>query len=253
MTISRRYFLKSGGIAMLGMASLPSFLQRAVAATVSPNKKKMVVLFQRGAMDGLNVVVPFAEPNYYQMRPTIAIPQPQQGGAEAALDLDGFFGLHPSLQPLLPLFQKDELAIVQAVGSPDPTRSHFDAQDFMESGTPGVKSTEDGWLNRALQGDAGGSSFALSRRCVRPLSSSHLAGQRVRRGDSRPEAVQDEWPAGDRRGRLRSHVCADRRSGHARRWPRNIRSDRPAQENQSRPVRARKWRRNIPRAASAKA
>ena len=152
MTISRRYFLKSGGIAMLGMASLPSFLQRAVASTVSPNKKKMVVLFQRGAMDGLNVVVPFAEPNYYQMRPTIAIPQPQRGGADAAIDLDGFFGLHPSLQPLLPLFQKNELAIVQAVGSPDPTRSHFDAQDFMESGTPGVKSTEDGWLNRALQG-----------------------------------------------------------------------------------------------------
>jgi uncharacterized protein (DUF1501 family) len=151
MGISRRYFLKSGGIAMLGMASLPSFLQRAVAATVSPNKKKMVVLFQRGAMDGLNVVVPFAEPNYYQIRPTIAIPQPQRGGAEAAIDLDGFFGLHPSLQPLQALFQKGDLAIVQAVGSPDPTRSHFDAQDFMESGTPGVKSTDDGWLNRALQ------------------------------------------------------------------------------------------------------
>src|ERR1700689_5117038 len=151
MTISRRYFLKGGGIAMLGMASLPSFLQRAVAATVSPNKKKMVVLFQRGAMDGLNVVVPFAEPNYYQMRPTIAIPQPQRGGSEAAIDLDGFFGLHPSLQPLHPLFQQGNLAIVQAVGSPDPTRSHFDAQDFMESGTPGRKATDDGWLNRTLQ------------------------------------------------------------------------------------------------------
>jgi len=152
MRISRRYFLKSGGIAMLGMASLPSFLQRAVAATASQNKKKMVVLFQRGAMDGLNVVVPFAEANYYRIRPTIAIPQPQRGGAEAAIDLDGFFGLHPSLQPLQALFQKGELAVVQAVGSPDPTRSHFDAQDYMESGTPGVKSTEDGWLNRALQG-----------------------------------------------------------------------------------------------------
>jgi len=151
MNLSRRYFLKNGGIAMLGMATLPSFLQRAVAATSGPNKKKMVVLFQRGAMDGLNVVVPFAEPNYYQMRPTIAIPQPQRGGAEAAIDLDGFFGLHPSLQPLQPLFQQGNLAIVQAVGSPDPTRSHFDAQDFMESGTPGVKSTDDGWLNRALQ------------------------------------------------------------------------------------------------------
>src|SRR5580700_6294944 len=76
MNISRRYFLKSGGVAMIGLASLPSFLQRAVAATAGPNKKKMVVLFQRGAMDGLNVVVPFGEPNYYHMRPTIAIPQP---------------------------------------------------------------------------------------------------------------------------------------------------------------------------------
>jgi uncharacterized protein (DUF1501 family) len=151
MNISRRYFIKSGGIAMLGMASLPSFLQRAVAATPSPNKKKMVVLFQRGAMDGLNVVVPFAEPNYYALRPTIAIPQPNLGGAEAAIDLDGFFGLHPSLQPLLPLFRNGQLAIVQAVGSPDPSRSHFDAQDFMESGTPGVKATDDGWLNRAIQ------------------------------------------------------------------------------------------------------
>ena len=151
MKISRRYFIKSGGIAMLGMASLPSFLQRAVAGTVGPNKKKMVVLFQRGAMDGLNVVVPFVEPNYYALRPTIAIPQPQRGGADAALDLDGFFGLHPSLEPLMPLFRNSQLAIVQAVGSPDPTRSHFDAQDFMESGTPGVKATDDGWLNRAMQ------------------------------------------------------------------------------------------------------
>ncbi len=151
MTISRRYFLKNGGIAMLGMASLPSFLQRAIAATANPSKKKMVVLFQRGAMDGLNVVVPFGEPNYYRLRPTIAIPEPRRGGTDAAIDLDGFFGLHPSLQPLLPLFQNGQLAIVQAVGSPDPSRSHFDAQDFMESGTPGVKSTDDGWLNRALQ------------------------------------------------------------------------------------------------------
>ncbi|MGH9706962.1 MAG: DUF1501 domain-containing protein [Candidatus Acidiferrales bacterium] len=151
MKISRRYFIKSGGIAMVGMASLPSFLQRAVAAAPAPNKKKMVVLFQRGAMDGLNVVVPFAEPNYYRLRPTIAIPAPQQCGVDAALDLDGFFGIHPSLQPLLPLFRDNQLAIVQAVGSPDPTRSHFDAQDYMESGTPGVKSTDDGWLNRAMQ------------------------------------------------------------------------------------------------------
>src|SRR6201996_3518829 len=144
MNLSRRYFLKNGGIAMLGMAALPSFLQRAVAGTVTTGKKKMVVLFQRGAMDGLNVVVPFGEPNYYRMRPSIAIPSPLRTAApgSAALDLDGFFGLHPSLDPLLPLFRSNQLAIVQAVGSPDPTRSHFDAQDFMESGTPGIKATD---------------------------------------------------------------------------------------------------------------
>ncbi len=136
---------------MMGMSAMPSFLQRAIAATAAPNKKKMVVLFQRGAMDGLNVVVPFGERNYYAMRPTISIPQPRSGGSDAAIDLDGFFGLHPSLQPIEPLFHSGRLAIVQAVGSPDPTRSHFDAQDFMESGTPGLKATDDGWLNRSLQ------------------------------------------------------------------------------------------------------
>jgi len=136
---------------MMGMSAMPSFLQRAIAATAAPNKKKMVVLFQRGAMDGLNVVVPFGERNYYAMRPTISIPQPRSGGVDAAIDLDGFFGLHPSLQPIEPLFHSGQLAIVQAVGSPDPTRSHFDAQDFMESGTPGLRATGDGWLNRSLQ------------------------------------------------------------------------------------------------------
>ncbi len=151
MSISRRYFIKSGGIAMLGMAALPSFLQRAVAATTAGRSKKLVVLFQRGAMDGLNVVVPFAEPNYYALRPTIAIPQPRSKAGDAALDLDGFFGLHPSLAPLMALFRSGQLAVVHAVGSPDPTRSHFDAQDYMESGTPGVKATGDGWLNRTLQ------------------------------------------------------------------------------------------------------
>jgi len=152
MKVTRRVFLKSGGVAMLGLSALPTFLQRAVAATPMPNRKKLVVLFQRGAADGLNTVVPFAEQNYYRLRPTIAIPEPRRGGEAAAIDLDGFFGLHPSLAPLEPLFKKEQhLAIVHAAGSPDTTRSHFDAQDFMESGTPGVKSTEDGWLNRALQ------------------------------------------------------------------------------------------------------
>jgi len=164
LKFSRRYFLKQGGVAMVGLSAMPAFLQRAVAATPMPNKKQLVVLFQRGAADGLNIVVPFGESNYYRLRPTIAIPQPKRGGrgsgvalanpdlnTDAAIDLDGFFGLHPSLASLEPLFHKNQLAIVHAAGSPDPTRSHFDAQDFMESGTPGLKSTEDGWLNRALE------------------------------------------------------------------------------------------------------
>src|SRR5271154_2679345 len=151
LKFSRRYFLKQGGIAMVGLSAMPAFLQRAIAATpATTGKKQFVVLFQPGAADGLNIVVPFAEPNYYRMRPTIAVPQPRRGGADAAIDLDGFFGLHPGLAPLAPLFQKNRLAIVHAAGSPDPTRSHFDAQDYMESGTPGVKATEDGWLDRAI-------------------------------------------------------------------------------------------------------
>jgi uncharacterized protein (DUF1501 family) len=154
MHITRRVFIKGSGVAMLGYSALPAFLQRAVTATSAPagaSKKILVVLFQRGAMDGLNAVVPHAEANYYRLRPSIAIPRPRAGSKETALDLDGFFGFHPSLEPLLPLYQNGQLAIVHAAGSPDVTRSHFDAQDFMEAGTPGIKSTEDGWLNRHLQ------------------------------------------------------------------------------------------------------
>jgi len=143
--------MKQGCVAMVGLSTMPEFLQRAIAATPAAGNKQLVVLFQRGAADGLNIVVPFGEPNYYRMRPTIAIPEPRSGKENCAVDLDGFFGLHPSLAPLAPMFRANELAIVHAAGSPDPTRSHFDAQDFMESGTPGVKSTDDGWLNRALE------------------------------------------------------------------------------------------------------
>ena len=142
--------MKQGGVALVGLSTMPAFLQRAVASTPGAGKKQLIVLFQRGAADGLNIVVPFAEPNYYRMRPSIAIPQPKRSGGDAAIDLDGFFGLHPSLAPLEPLFHKNQLAIVHAAGSPDATRSHFDAQDYMESGTPGIKSTEDGWLDRAV-------------------------------------------------------------------------------------------------------
>src|SRR5215472_12177368 len=147
---SRRFFMKQGGIALAGLSTMPAFLRRAIGSTPSAGNKQLVILFQRGAADGLNIVVPFAESNYYRLRPTIAIPEPRRGRGDAAIDLDGFFGLHPALASFAPLFQKNELAIVHAAGSPDPTRSHFDAQDYMESGTPGVKATQDGWLDRAL-------------------------------------------------------------------------------------------------------
>src|SRR2546425_3466360 len=149
--ISRRIFLKNGAFALVSVGFAPSFLARtAFAQGRSARAKQLVAIFQRGASDGLNVVVPFGEAEYYKARPSIAIQQP--GTAEnAALDLDGFFGFNPRLQPLKPLWDRRDLAIVHACGSPDATRSHFDAQDYMESGTPGVKSTEDGWLNRYLQ------------------------------------------------------------------------------------------------------
>ena len=147
-SVTRRGFLRGGALALVGTSVIPAFLTRSVYAEVeraAAGKKKLVVVFQRGACDGLNVVVPYKEPNYYAMRPTIGIAQ------KDLLDLDGFFGLHPAMASMKPLFDAKHLAMVQAAGSPDPSRSHFDAQDYMESGTPGVKSTVDGWLNRALQ------------------------------------------------------------------------------------------------------
>jgi uncharacterized protein (DUF1501 family) len=150
---TRRIFLRNSALAMVGVGSAPLWLKRALYAAdaPSPRKKILVAIFQRGAADGLNVVVPHGEQAYYKLRPTIAVPRPSSANREdAAIDLDGFFGLHPSLAPLKLLFDQQHLAIVDAVGSPDPTRSHFDAQDYMESGTPGFKATHDGWMNRAL-------------------------------------------------------------------------------------------------------
>src|ERR1035437_3878493 len=150
MSITRRTFLKGGAMAVVGTAAIPSFLTRAAwgAAQAGSSNKRLVVIFQRGAADGLNIVVPHAESSYYAMRPSINIPRQQ------VIDLNGFFGLHPSLAPFKPLWDQHHLAIVHAAGSPDTTRSHFDAQDYMESGTPGVKITSDGWLNRTLQSES---------------------------------------------------------------------------------------------------
>jgi len=148
---TRRIFLRNSALAMVGAGSAPLWLRRALyAADGAPGKKILVAIFQRGAADGLNIVVPHGEAAYYDLRPTIAVPRPAAGSQDAAIDLDGFFGLHPSLAPLKPLYDARHLAIVDAAGSPDPTRSHFDAQDYMESDTPGYKATESGWMNRAL-------------------------------------------------------------------------------------------------------
>lgn len=149
--VSRRLFLKSSALAMVGVGSVPTWLARAVYANETPSqrKKSLIAIFQRGAVDGLNVVIPHGDPGYYAARPSIAVPRPN-GSEKSAIDLDGHFGLHPALHALKSLWDKEQLAIVEAVGSPDPTRSHFDAQDYMESGTPGLKATSDGWLNRAM-------------------------------------------------------------------------------------------------------
>ena len=173
MSITRRTFLRGGALAVIGTAAVPSFLTRAALGAVSPSSRnrRLVVIFQRGAADGLNIVVPHAESSYYQMRPSIAIQRRQ------VVDLNGFFGLHPSLASFKPLWDQGHLAIVHAAGSPNTTRSHFDAQDYMESGTPGVKSTSDGWLNRVLQSErqpkeSPFSAVALSASVPRILSGS---------------------------------------------------------------------------------
>jgi uncharacterized protein (DUF1501 family) len=152
--------MKSGAMALVTMGLSPSFLRRTAfgaelldgaALKGAARGKTLICLFQRGAADALNVVVPHGEPAYYRLRPNIAIPRPSLGaGAAGAIDLDGFFGLHPALAPMKPLWDMGILAPVHAVGSPSSTRSHFDAQDYMETGTPDRKGTRDGWLNRYL-------------------------------------------------------------------------------------------------------
>ena len=147
--LTRRSFLRTSAIVLGAAGTAPAWLVRAAAqgAQGKTGRKILVAIFQRGAADGLNVVVPFFEPRYYQLRPSIAIPQP--GKPNGGLDLDGRFALHPALQPLKSMWDSRQLAIVHSAGSHDPSRSHFDAQDFMECGTQGIK-REDGWLNRVL-------------------------------------------------------------------------------------------------------
>jgi uncharacterized protein (DUF1501 family) len=146
--MERRVFMKSGALALVTLGLSPSFLRRTAfgmdLARARQGKKTLICLFQRGAADALNIVVPHGETAYYAMRPSIGIAQ------QSVIDLDGFFGFHPSLAPFKGLYDKKLLAVVHAVGSPSATRSHFDAQDYMETGTPDDKNTPDGWLNRYL-------------------------------------------------------------------------------------------------------
>ncbi len=196
--LTRRALLKGGACALAAVAAPPRFLARAAAAA-DARKKVLVAVFQRGAVDGLSMIVPHGDRDYAGARASIAIRPPRAGDAGAALDLDGFFGAHPALAPLVPLWHSRALAVVHACGSPDATRSHFDAQDYMESGTPGVKSTPNGWLARAasnlpaarspfravalgptlpraLRGDAGAISVAsLDRFDVRALAETAVA------------------------------------------------------------------------------
>jgi uncharacterized protein (DUF1501 family) len=147
MTISRRVFVRSGGLALVSLGLDPLFLARAAFASnrltaYASSRPILVCLFQRGAADGLNMIVPHGDRLYYDERPRIAVPQ------RDVVDLDGYFGLHPRLGALKTLWDNKSLAVIHAAGSPDSTRSHFDAQDYMESGTPGRRATPDGWLNR---------------------------------------------------------------------------------------------------------
>ncbi|HWI18631.1 MAG TPA: DUF1501 domain-containing protein [Vicinamibacterales bacterium] len=180
---SRRVFLRQGGMALLSLGFAPHFVT-TLAAQAASRRKLLVVVFQRGAVDGLNMVVPFGDGEYYRARPSIAIAKP--GSAEGAINLDGFFGLHPRMSALKPLWDNQSLAIVHASGSHDTTRSHFDAQDYMESATPGVKSTRDGWLNRYLQGSGIGDQG--SGRSTSPLRGIALTKQM-------PRALQGAAPA----------------------------------------------------------
>ena len=182
---SRRVFLRQGAMALLSLGFAPAFVSR-IAAQGAERRKLLIVVFQRGAVDGLNMVVPYGDAGYQRARPSIAIARP--GSADGAIDLDGFFGLHPRMSSFKPLWDRGQLAIVHAAGSHDTTRSHFDAQDYMESATPGVKSTKDGWLNRYLQGSGVGDQGSGSQGAGNPLRGIALTKQM-------PRSMQGAAPA----------------------------------------------------------
>ena len=151
--MKRSAFLKGAGLALfgIGVGGVPTFIAKAANSfkeqKLYKKGKVLVCVFQRGAMDGLMAVTPFTDQFLKAARPTIFM---EAGAGKPLIDLDGRFGLHPAMKNFEPLFREKKLAIVHGIGSPNNTRSHFDAQDFMESGTPFKKGTSSGWLNRAV-------------------------------------------------------------------------------------------------------
>ncbi|MHC5012720.1 MAG: DUF1501 domain-containing protein [Planctomycetota bacterium] len=155
MSVTRREFLATGALGAAAASLGHPFLRDVLAAPEQEIavKPAVIVLFLRGGQDALNLVVPYTEGRYYEIRPNIAIPTPDQ--PNGALDLDGTFGFHPALKGLKALYDEGVLAPVVCAGSKHPSRSHFDCQDFMEYGAPGDKTVHTGWLNRYLQTTAG--------------------------------------------------------------------------------------------------
>ena len=198
--MNRRVFVRSGALALVTLGLDPTFLRRTAFAaqlTRARGGRVLIVLFQRGAADGLNVVVPHGDDDYYRLRPGIGIPRPSRlAGGDGALDLDGFFGLHPALAPLRPLYDRGLLAPIHAVGSPSATRSHFDAQDFMESGTPDRKGTADGWLNRYLATHGTCEQCSPTRPAARPRGGGAVSPLRaVALADQTPRILEGPAPA----------------------------------------------------------
>lgn len=195
------------------LAGTPLVVNTGWAASTrnTGSDKKLVIVMLRGAVDGLSVVVPYQDANYYAGRPNIALSKPGSGKPDSLLDLDGYFGLNPTLAPLLPFWTNKELAFIHATGSPSESRSHFDAQDYMETGTPDVKSTQDGWLNRLLEnlGDKSNSSMeAISvspgiprilagKHPITVMSSTRTAGKKSLLTDKRYSSVFDQLYAGN--------------------------------------------------------
>ena len=209
--ISRRIFLKDGGLALVSLGFAPTFLARTVEGTTS-RQKVMIAIFQRGAVDGLNMIIPFGEQDYYVARPTLAIARP--GGDEnAAVDLNGFFGMHPRMRPLKPLWESGNMAIVHACGSHDDTRSHFDAQDYMESAHAG-RQEHDRRLDESVPARQGTpESDAVSRGGARTAAAAHAAGHRSGARHRADFSVRDPRRAGHRHaaGVVRSGVRRGRK------------------------------------------